>query len=233
MDGTNGNTTLQPLNAHFLNSDGSIVNGQISRKAGQKAKTITMEIDIHGGRVQDILALASKSEPPVLTGGIKLRAQLVLPPGKDTVLHKMLLNGNFKLSDTRFSDETMKRVIAELSSRGQGRPTERNIQDVPAEFTGDFRLHDATLSIGKLKFGVPGVTAEMRGSYGIASEQLDFVGDVRLSVPVSQTMTGAKRMVLIPFDPIFMRHGAGTYLPLNIAGTRSQPQIKVNWKKLF
>jgi len=77
------------------------------------------------------------------------------------------------------------------------------------------------------------VNATMKGSYGLASEQLNFVGDVRLAVPVSQTMTGAKRVVLVPFDPIFMRHGAGTYLPLSIAGTRSQPQIKVSWKKLF
>jgi len=42
-----------------------------------------------------------------------------------------------------------------------------------------------------------------------------------------------ERLVLVLFDPIFMKHGAGTYLPLSIAGTRSQPQIKVSWKKLF
>jgi hypothetical protein len=30
-----------------------------------------------------------------------------------------------------------------------------------------------------------------------------------------------------------MKHGAGTYIPLEIKGTREQPQIKVNWKKLF
>jgi len=107
------------------------------------------------------------------------------------------------------------------------------VEDLPAEFSGAFRLQEANLDISKLQFAVRGVNATMKGSYGLASEQLNFVGDVRLAVPVSQTMTGAKRVVLVPFDPIFMRHGAGTYLPLSIAGTRSQPQIKVSWKKLF
>jgi hypothetical protein len=41
------------------------------------------------------------------------------------------------------------------------------------------------------------------------------------------------RVMLVPFDPIFMKHGAGTYLPVSVAGTREHPQIKLNWKRIF
>ena len=67
----------------------------------------------------------------------------------------------------------------------------------------------------------------MRGSYGLHSEQVDFVGDVKLDARVSQTMSGIGRIVLIPFDPLFMKHGAGTYLPIAIGGTRQHPDVRV------
>jgi len=233
VDGTNGNTELQPVHAHFLKSDVVIVKGEVARKAGQTGKAIALDIDMRDARVQDVLAFASKSVPPVLTGRLELQAHLVLPPREEPVLQAMRLNGRFTLTDAKFNDGTVTKVITKLSRRAQGKPNDPNVGDLPTEFSGAFRLQEANLNISKLQFAVPGVNATMKGSYGLASEQLNFVGDVRLAVPVSQTMTGAKRVVLVPFDPIFMRHGAGTYLPLSIAGTRSQPQIKVSWKKLF
>jgi hypothetical protein len=233
VDGTNGNTYLRPVNAHFLKSDVSVVKGEVASKAGQKGKTVALDIDLRDARVQDALALASKAEPPMLTGRLQLEAQLTIPRGNKPVLQKMLLQGRFHVSEAQFANDKMKAAITELSRRGQGKPTDLTIQDAPAEFMGDFQLATATMSFGKLQFAVPGVTAEMKGGYGLTTEQLDFSGDVRLDAHVSQTMTGVKRVVLVPFDPIFMKHAAGTYLPVNITGTRSQPQIKVNWKKLF
>jgi hypothetical protein len=89
------------------------------------------------------------------------------------------------------------------------------------------------LSFSKLEFSVPGAVAQVKGSYGLQSNKIDFVGDVRLNATVSQTMKGAMHWVLVPFDPIFMKHGAGTYLPVAVAGTREHPEITVQWKKLF
>ena len=103
-------------------------------------------------------------------------------------------------TDARFSDDTLTKAITELSRRGQGKPNNPKVQDIPAEFMGDFRLQEANLGISKLQFVVPGVTAKMEGSYGLTSEQLNFVGDVRLAVPVSQTMTARNDLVLVPFD---------------------------------
>lgn len=233
VDGTNGNTYLQPVNAHFLNSNISVVKGEIVGKAGQKGKTIALDIDAQDARVEDVLALGSKAEPAMLTGRLKLQSQLTLPPGNEPVLQKMLLNGTFRLSDARFTSDTVRNVVAELSRRGQGKPGDQSTQDVPAEFTGDLSLLKTKLTFHPLQFLVPGVAARMQGSYGLHDQQLNFVGDVRLDARISQMVPGAPQWLLLPLDLIFSQHGAGTYLPLSITGTREQPQIKVNWKKIF
>jgi hypothetical protein len=67
-----------------------------------------------------------------------------------------------------------------------------------------------------------------------------YRSDVQLENPhvtlvprVSQTMSGAKHWLLVPFDPLFMKHGAGTYLPVAIAGTREHPEVKLQLNKIF
>ena len=232
VDGTNGNTYLQPVKAHFLDSD-VITNGQVSSQPGQKGKTIALDVDIQHARVQDVMALANGGGPPALTGRMMLKAKLVLPPGKDPVLRKMTLSGRFHVSSARFSDQKVKSAIVALSRRGQGKPDDTGITDVPADFLGSFTLARANIRFSKLQFVVPGAIADMKGAYGLGSQQVDFTGDVRLDATVSQTMSGAKRWLLTPFDPIFMKHGAGTYLPVTIAGTREHPELKLDWKKLF
>lgn len=232
VDGTNGNTYLQPVNAHFLNTD-IVTSGQVAGEKGKKGKTIALDVNMQKAYVQDVLALATKATPPMLTGQIALQAKLLLPPGNVPVLQKMQLSGRFNLTDARFTHPKMKQALLDLSRRGQGKPDDTSITDVAAEFRGDFALKNSTLRFGSLQFQEPGAQAQVKGSYGVSSGSLNFVGDVRLEATVSQTMTGAKHILLVPFDPLFKRHGAGTWLPVEISGNRDNPNINLQWKKLF
>jgi len=101
VDGTKGNTYLQPVNPHFLNSNVMVTKGEVAGTLSQKGKTIALGIDTHDARLQDVLVLASKSEPAMLTGRLKLQAQLNLPPGNDPVLQRVLLNGHFNVIDAK------------------------------------------------------------------------------------------------------------------------------------
>jgi len=149
------------------------------------------------------------------------------------VLQRVPLNRHFDVIDAKFTNDTVKNLITEMSRRGQAKPNNTSIEDVPAEFAGDFRLLKSEMYFTNLQFVVPGVATQMKGSYGLRSQELNFVGDVRLNARVSQMTTGAGRWILVPFDPIFMKRGAGTYLPVSISGTREHPQIKLNWKKII
>ncbi len=125
VDGTNGNTYLQPVNAHFLNTD-IVTSGEVAGQKGKKGKTISLDVNMQKAYVQDVLALAAKSTPPMLTGAMTLKAKLVLPPGKERVLQKMQLNGEFTISNTRFTHPKMKDTVAQLSRRGQGKPDDHH-----------------------------------------------------------------------------------------------------------
>jgi hypothetical protein len=232
IDGTNGNTYLQPVNAHFLNSH-VVAAGEVTGKAGQKGKTISLDVDIRDSRVQDLLDLAVDSAHPMLTGSIVTHAKLVIPPGKQKVIDKIQLSGSFRIDHAWFTNEKVNDAIDGLSRRAQGKPGDQSIQDVPAVLMGTFSLGDAKLSFSNLQFEVPGAVAQVKGSYGLASDQINFTGDVRLQAHVSETMSGAKRVLLKPVDPIFARHHAGTYLPVNVTGDKDHPQIKLDMKKVF
>ncbi len=186
VDGTNGDTFLRPVNAHFLNSDVT-TSGEVAGRPGQKGKTIRLDVDISRARVQDVLALAAKSDPPVLLGRLLVKAKVEIPPGKIPVLQKMHVQGRFGISDATFTSDKVKNAIVQLSRRGQGKPNDESITNVPAEFAGDFNLSQSNLSFSRLQFTVPGAVAQMKGSYGLRSEAVDFAGDVRLDARVSQT----------------------------------------------
>jgi hypothetical protein len=232
VNGTNGNTYLQPVNGHFLNTD-IVTSGEVAGQKGKKGKTISLDVNMQKAFVQDVLALASKATPPMLMGQLVLQAKLVLPPGDQPVLQKMQLNGRFSLRDARFTHPKMKDALAQLSRRGQGKPNDTSIDNVAAEFRGDFTLRHSTITFASLQFEEPGARAEVQGSYGVASGDLNFTGQVSLDAKISETMTGAKHVLLKPFDPLFKKHGAGTWLPVEITGTRDKPDIKLQWKKLF
>ena len=232
VDGTNGNTYLQPVNAHFLKSN-VVARGQVAGKPGQKGKTISLDVEVNDSRLEDLLQLASKQEDPAVTGKIDFDGHVLIPPGKEEVLKKLALDGRFQVEQARFTSDKVQNAVGELSRRGLGKSKEQSTQDVPAQFAGDFRFQNALLRFDRFQFSVPGAMARFTGSYGLRSEQVDFVGEVKLNAKVSQVVGGKKKWLLVPFDPLFSKHSAGTYLPVHIEGARNHPEIKLDWKKLF
>ena len=231
VDGTKGDTYLQPVNASFLHSH-VIAAGEVAGKKGQKGKTIRLDIDVHDSRIEDMLALATE-KGALITGSVMTKAKLVIPPGDQKVIQKISLAGRFAVKDGHFPNPEVQGKLDSLSRRGQGKPDATEIQNVPANFDGLFKLEDARMSFSTLNFDVPGVQVQMKGAYSIAQQDLDFTGDVRLQATVSQTQTGIKHWVTVPFDPLFKKNGAGTYLPLNIQGTTEHPKIQLDWKKVL
>ncbi len=232
VDGTNGNTYLQPVNAHFLNSS-FVAKGEVAGEPGKPGKTVSLDVDIGKATVEDMFQLAIDSPKPLITGPLSARCKLVIPPGKEAVLSKIQLGGTFSVQGAHFTDDKVKDTIDGLSRRAQGRPDDETISGVKADLSGTFDLRNAKLTFKKFQFDVPGADAQIQGSYELPTGQIDFTGQVRLQAHVSQTMTGAKRILLKPIDPLFAKHNAGTYLPVNVSGQKEHPEVKLDLKKVF
>jgi hypothetical protein len=226
VDGTSGDTHLEEVNA-MLGKTHIVAKGSIAGARGAKGRTISLDVSADG-RFEDLLRLAVKAPKPMMRGGIGLKTALVLPPGDVDVVQKLQLRGSFKIRRGQFSSDTVQDKIDELSRRGRGEPENENVNDVLADFGGNFALQNGRLDLPKFQFAVEGARVALGGSYGLPTQRLDFEGSLMLDAPISKTTTGFKSLLLKVLDPLFRKDGAGTVLPIVVSGTVDQPSFGID-----
>jgi AsmA-like protein len=224
VDGTNGNTWLQPVDG-ILDRSHFSASGEVVHRPGDPGRTISLNVTMTGGRVEDFLELALKGSKPPFRSSMDLNMKFLLPPGREDLSARLRLLGKFHLHAAEFASQDIQEKIDTLSRRGQGKPKSTDIADVRSDFTGNFSLQQGTISFRDLRFAVPGASVLLDGQYMFKDEALDFHGVLRLQAKVSQTVSGIKRILLIPVDPFFSKDGAGTLLHIKITGTRANPQF--------
>jgi hypothetical protein len=230
VDATNGDTILENVDG-MLGTSRISASGAIVKVDGVKGRRITLDTKTRGGKLEDFVRLTTRVKSSPMTGIVDVDARLEIPPGDREVIEKMDLDGTFRVAKARFTSAGIQDRVDDLARRGQGRPSDMEIDDVASDFRGTFRLQDARLHLSPLTFKVEGATVRLAGNYDTASEVLNFRGELRLQAKASQTQTGWKRFVLKVFDPMLDGKGAGTVLPISITGTRAQPKFGADIKK--
>jgi hypothetical protein len=224
VDGTNGNTYLKPVTAHFLHSTIEC-SGEVVGVHGSKHRKIVLEATASDARVEDLLHLVVKGDQPVMTGTANLKTKIDLPAVDGTLFDKLILDGQFGIEGAHFSSEGVQGKIDSLSRHGQGQPKNEDIENVISNLQGKFVLKNKEATFSNLGFDVSGAKVQLTGTYNLENENLDFRGHLLLQAKLSQLTTGTKSFLLRPFDSIFKKNGAGTSLPIKISGTRSNPSF--------
>lgn len=227
VDGTNGDTRLDPVDATLLDSH-IVARGDVVSVPGQ-GHDIALDVTVKPGRLEDMLALVAATQPPVMTGALVMHTKFHLPPGPDSVTQKLRLKGNFAVTGVHFTDPKVQDKVDQLSLRGQGKPDKAQEDaantinaNVASSMKGNFTLDDSRLTITGLHYNVPGADIALSGTYTLNSSQVDFHGTARLKAKVSQMVSSWwKSLLLKPVDPFFSKNGAGTEVPIQITGTRS------------
>jgi hypothetical protein len=224
VDGTDGDTLLQPVVATFGRSR-LVANGGVYGIKGVKGKTVRLHVVVNDGRIEDMLRFAVKSKEPMLTGPISYEADMEVPPGKERVVTKLKLEGDFSVSKGRFGSAEVRRKLGEMSNKATGKPEAAPPSDTASDFSGHFRLGGGMLSLKKLSFQIPGAHVNVDGTYHLVAETLDFKGTLEMDAPVSRTTTGVKSWLLRLADPFFRRKNKpGARVPITIKGTASDPK---------
>ncbi|MGA7137659.1 MAG: AsmA-like C-terminal region-containing protein [Terriglobales bacterium] len=227
VDGTNGDTYLQPVKARILTS-WLVANGSVVRTKDPQGHRVELDVVIEKGKIEDLLKLAIHTDPPIMTGMVRLKTKLDLPPGEPDVANRLKLAGNFEVSGAQFTNDKIQGKIDALSRRSQGKPKldQDNIPDTAhSDLTGTFDLDNGLVSFSQLEFRVPGTRVDLTGTYSLDGKQFDFHGNVRMDAKLSQMVTGWKSILLKPADPFFSKNGAGTEIPVKISGTESEPHF--------
>ena len=231
VDGTNGNTTLDPVNATIL-STSLVAEGGVYEVEGVKGRVVRLGVTIDGGRLEDIMRLAVKTPKPPMTGRLNLKTTFELPPGKRDVVDKLRLAGGFGIERGRFTDAGVQKKVDELSRRARGRleDEEGTPRTVASNFSGEFRLSEGRLALPVVAFDVPGAVVELSGDYDLRQELINFGGNLFMDAKLSETVTGFKSLLLKVVDPLFRREGR-TVVPLKIDGSRSNPQFGLDVRR--
>jgi hypothetical protein len=231
VDGTDGDTYLDPVNARVLNSSFT-ASGRIVRQKNPNGHDIELHVVLGHANIQDLLTLGVKTDPPVMSGRVGMTTQLSLPPGAGDISDRLSLRGKFHISNGVFSNEKVQHRVDALSMRGSGNPklvSHTSDFNVPSELRGAFTLRRGFLTFSSLQFQVPGTLADLSGVYSLDGNTFDFHGLLKMDAKLSQTTTGWKSILLKPIDPFFHKNGAGTELPFKITGTRSEPHFGLDF----
>jgi hypothetical protein len=237
IDGTDGDTWLEPVDAilgrsHFT-AQGKVVRvpETVEGKLRERGRDVALKIDVDRARIEDFLRLASKPGPQMMTGDVKVKADLHIPPGTTPVVERMTLDGQFQLKQVQFTSAKIQDRIQELSYRGQGRPKDEKGADpngVQSAMNGTFRMANGTIDLPVLNYSVPGAEIDLKGAYGLDGGTLNFAGYAKLQATVSQIVGGWKGLLLKPADRFFKKDGAGTEVAIHVKGTRDAPEFGID-----
>ena len=253
VDGTSGDTRLNHVHATMLNTvldvSGMVIQADHRRRpeyaaelarnpvAAEEVRGHLIDIDVTTthARIEDILTLGVKTQPPIMRGALTLQAHLTIPPGSRTVSRKMAIQGRFGLRNAIFDNPKWQEALNRLSVRAEGHPGEVNstgLARVPSQMSGNFSLAHASLSIPNLIYEIPGVRVSLGGIYGLDGQKFNFAGNVQTDASASAMLTGWKHWAVKPFDPLFKKDGAGFEAPVTISGTKSDIKFGVDKGKL-
>jgi hypothetical protein len=231
VDGTNGDTYLQPVQATILSTP-LTATGFVIRSVDPKGHHIQLDVTIPTGKIDDLLRLAVRTDPPVMTGIVHLQTKLDLLPGEGDISDRLYLKGKFQVTGAHFSNDNVQSKVDALSMRSQGKPslaTDDTPDNVKSRMSGDFVLRNSLLALPNLFFQMPGTQVSLEGNYSLDGNQFDFHGHARFNAKLSQMVGGWKSVFLKPADPFFSKHGAGTELPIKITGTKSEPHFGLDF----
>jgi AsmA-like C-terminal region len=189
---------------------------------------VQLDVTIAKGRIEDLLKLAVRTDPPVMSGVVRLKTNFDLPPGDPVMSDRLKLAGRFEVTEAHFANEKIQNKIDALSLRSQGKPklAKENVSDVvSSDLSGVFSLEDGVINFSQLQFNIPGTQVNLTGKYSLDGNEFDFHGKARLDAKLSHMVTGWKSILLKPADPFFSKNGAGTELPVKVTGTKSEPHF--------
>jgi hypothetical protein len=228
VDGTNGNTLLQPVEA-TLGATKIHANGGVVEREGEDGRTVELDVVIDDGRLEDVLRLAVKGPQPPMTGVMKLKTKFLLPPGDRDVIRKLRLDGNFSVDRAEFTKAQVQEKVDAFSTKARGVKDETP-DPVVSNFQGTFTMRDGAIHFSNVTFTMPGARVSVSGQFMMESEALDFRGLVRLDAKLSQLTTGVRSFFLRVVDGLF-RHDDITIVPITIGGTANKPKVGLDLGK--
>lgn len=231
VDGTNGNTILHSVQAHFLHTTLSTKGEVVDRDSAIPGRSIDLQADSNNARAEDLIRLAVKTDQPVVYGPVKLRAHIRIPEEDKDLSDRLQVSSHFDLAQGHFTNAKVQDKIDLLSRKGQGEPKNTQIAHVPTQLVASMDTQRAVIDFSLIHFAVPGAYLDLHGTYNLGEGNLNFFGNLFLDAKLSQTTTGMKSFLLKAVDPFFRSKTGGARIPVKVGGTKDHPTFGLGHEK--
>jgi hypothetical protein len=188
-----------------------------------RGRTIKLDVVSNDARIEDLLWLTVKADPPIMTGSATLKAQIEIGEADTDILQRMTIHGQFGVGDAEFTSSTVQGKIDTLSKKAQGKPKATDLGAAVSELKGKFIQDKGLITFQELAFSVQGASLQLAGTFQMTTGEMDFHGKLHMDAKLSQTTTGVKSFFLKAVDPFFKGKNGGTDIPIRITGTKDHP----------
>jgi hypothetical protein len=229
VNGTNGDTELQKVQSNFQRTS-LFVNGAIAGQSGERGKTAALEMNAQRARVEDLLRLFAGEERPSVVGAIQLRAKIQLPPGPETFLRRISLEGDFGIGGERFTNPELQAPVNKLFESAQGKNGKQLAADsetVLSNLKGHVALKNGIATLSNISFTEPGTLAQIAGTYNLLDKRVHLRGTLHTNGKLYDTTSGFKAFLLKAVGP-FLKKKSATVVSFTITGTSNQPAFALD-----
>lgn len=223
VDTQTADTVLEEVEAHVGRTI-VVATGNVSGGGDAAGKTARLDMTVDTGRLEDLLNYFSRERHPSMTGDVRFRAHVELPPGPG-FLRKVRLTGDFGVSGGEFTSPGRQTPVNHLSDSAQGeKKPQEDPRTVLSNIKGHVAVRDGTASLTNVSFEFPGALAEMNGTYNLIPQTVDIRGTLRTDGTLSDATSGIKALMVKVATP-FLKKKRTTIVPFAISGSSSNPTI--------
>jgi hypothetical protein len=226
VNGTDGDVAMHHIELH---TGATIINAAGSVQGSPK--TTNVDIDVRGGRAQDVMRPFMHDEVPI-TGSVWLRSHAYLEPGGHGApfLHRLHVSGTFDVPAEHITDQDTQKSLTDFSHRAEDKKDAR-LDDRPADadalssVKGPVRVQDGVAISPHVAFRIPGAQADLSGTFNFHNKVVHLVGDLRMDTDISHAATGFKSLLLKPLAPFFKKKNTGAVVPIAVTGGPGHYQV--------
>ncbi len=226
INGATADVALSRVKAQF-GKDELDLHGTIARDKSGK-RVANFEIECKQGRIEDTFYPFIHSPKAALTGDVRFRMHVTIPPGKEKFDEKIGLTSTFDIANARFTHEKTQMnlsKVAEAPNQKQPDPL------APASLKGQVVLEQGIAHFSQLRIEDQDASADFHGTFGLVNERVDMHGDLKTAASLTKTTHGMKAIFAKVLEPFFKKRPHVTVVPVKIGGTYGHPQFGLDLSK--
>ena len=141
-----------------------------------------------------------------------------MPPGPPGFLKKLDLEGDFGITNERFTNPAVQAPVNKLTESARGENKQQEAEDpetVLSDLKGHVSVKGGIATLSNVSFSAPGTLAQIRGTYNLLDKTVNLQGVLRTNGKLSDTTSGFKALVLKAVSP-FLKKKSVTIVPFTV-----------------